>query len=323
MVKLGSGKYLRLAVRLESAVNNVESCVPFVVVVFHKCKSGDILASADGIQGMKETAEFLYFPEFPVIPVVIVEDAVPVQFRAEGGSAPAKEGDIIRALCHRLHCPQGELARPRSGHFHTVYPAASSALLLHDAEMRTDRACFNEISCPHAVFEICGTLVQFKGKVRIRVIGIHIQDFVLHAVIIQIGEKAVGCDKIFWLLISADNIRLHSGETYAAFGNKARVIQQQVRVTAVVEHRSRAVNLTPVSISLTPEYGAPGLVKCIQGAVFLFHEHPECLMIGIRVEFIRLTVELIVELPADDGGVLAIVLRQLLDDTGGKTPVHT
>ena len=58
VVKLGSGKYLRLAVLLESAVNNVESCVPFVVVVFYKCKSGDILASADGIQGMKETAEF-------------------------------------------------------------------------------------------------------------------------------------------------------------------------------------------------------------------------------------------------------------------------
>ena len=127
--------------------------------------------------------------------------------------------------------------------------------------MRTDRACLDEIACPHAVFKICGTFVQFKGKVRIRVIGIHIQDFVLHAVIIQIGEKAVGCDKIFWLLISADNIRLHSGETDAAFGNKARVIQQQVRVTAVVEHRPRAENLTPVSISFTPEYGTPGLIK--------------------------------------------------------------
>ena len=46
-------------------------------------------------------------------------------------------------------------------------------------------------------------------------------------------------------------------------------------------------------------------------------------MIGIRVEFIRLTVELIIELPADYCGMLAIVLRQLFDDAGGKTPVHT
>ena len=120
----------------------------------------------------------------------------------------------------------------------------------------------------------------------------------------------------------SDNIRLHFGKADTALRHKSAVVEQQMRVIAPVEHGARAVDLAPVGIGLAPEYGAPRLVERVEGAVFVLHKRAERRMVRLGVKLVGLAVELIVDLPAHDSAVLAVVPRQLLDDPGRETAVY-
>ena len=154
MVQLGGSKDFFFTAVFDPSVPDVRFGIEFIVVVFEKGKSSHVFCTAYRRNALQQLSKLLYLFKFPVVPVVIVEDAVPVQLGSEGSCAPAEEGNKVCSLGNGLHCPQRQLPRPWGRHFHPVYPAACAGLLFHDSEMRADAACFNQVAGPLAVVEI-------------------------------------------------------------------------------------------------------------------------------------------------------------------------
>ena len=70
-----------------------------------------------------------------------------------------------------------------------------------------------------------GVLTQTVREIRIGIIGVHIQTFVHHPVVVQISEHAVCGDKILRFFIFSDNVTLYFAELYGTGGYKSGVIQ--------------------------------------------------------------------------------------------------
>ena len=178
---------------------------------------------------------------------------------------------------------------------------------------------------PFAVVEVVrgpGIPVQTEREVRVGIIGIYVQHLIQQPVVVQVPEEAVGGDEIAGFDVRTQDVRLHFREAQAAFRDEPGIVQQQMRVMAAVQHRARAMDLAPVCVGFAPENGSPRLVERVDRTVLLLRILTECRVIGIGIELVRLAVELVVELPAHDRGMPAVMLGQPGDDPGRKPAVY-
>ena len=76
--------------------------------------------AADGLEPLDHIAHLRDLPQPAVVPVIIIEDAVPVVFRAQDAGSTAEEGQVVRAMRDRLHGPQRQLTGPGRGRLHAV-----------------------------------------------------------------------------------------------------------------------------------------------------------------------------------------------------------
>lgn len=98
VVQLRRDEYLLLAECGDPPVPGVHVHVPPVVIVFYEGKRSYIFRPADRIQSPQLFAKVAHFGQLSVVPVVIVQDAVPVDLRAKCTGAPAEKGNKVRSL---------------------------------------------------------------------------------------------------------------------------------------------------------------------------------------------------------------------------------
>ena len=181
-------------------------------------------------------------------------------------------------MCNTLHSPEHHLSRLGSWGLHAGIPSVGPGLLFHNAEMGADGPHLRQISAPFPVIQVIGmfwVLTQTVRKIRIGVISIYIQTFILHLMIIQIPKHAVCGDKILRFFIFPDNVALQSAEPDCAFRYKACVVQHLMGVGGVMYRRPRHINLLPLCIRLIPEHRPPGPVEGIKGLIFFLQEYPK------------------------------------------------
>ena len=128
-------------------------------------------------------------------------------------------------------------------------------------------------------------------------------------------KHAVGGDEAVANILP-QNIHLHLGKGDGAVGDELLLQQGQVRI-AQRNHRAFQENLLPIGKALAPEPAADGIVQRLHGAKALFQPCPEGLVVSLGIEYVGFTVQLIVDLPANDGRMIAVTLRQL-----GNNPAH-
>ena len=82
------------------------------------------------------------------------------------------------------------------------------------------------------------------------------------------------------------------------------------------------MDLLPGRVGLAPHHGSPRRVERVQGDILFPKEFPEGQSIALGVEFIRLAVQLVVDLPAYDAGAARVMRRELFHDAGAQPAVH-
>ena len=140
--------------------------------------------------------------------------------------------------------------------------------------------------------------------------------------VIEHAEKSVCRDELLRTAIFPDNIRLYADIVYDRFGNETLFLQHHVRIVGVCECVARKVNLLPVRVGLVPECRAHGAVQVFERAVFLFKVFSERLVVARRVVAVCFAVDFIVNLPADDRRVCAVMRRNVLNDLLYKIEIH-
>ena len=141
--------------------------IPLVVIVLDQGKCGNIVRPANRVKRPEFITEVLHLRQLPIVPIVVVQNTVPINLSTEAGGPPPEKGDEIGSLGNALHSPKGQLPRPRRGTLHSVRPSVSAGLLLHYAKMRTDRASFGEVTSPFTIVQVCFCLrsaVKTEGK---------------------------------------------------------------------------------------------------------------------------------------------------------------
>ena len=241
--------------------------VPHIIIIFYQCKRSLILCAGYIFNGLYPMPDTIYFCQLTVITIVVVQNAMPVNFCSHGSGTPTEKADIISTMCDALHCPQCHLPRFWSRCFHPCIPSVCAGLLLHNAKMRADGTDFRQIFAPFSIIEIIGMFRVFDQtvcKIRIRIICQHIQTLIFHLVVVHIAKNTICCDKILRLFIFADDITLHLAETQCAIGNKTIVIQYLVRICGIMHRCPWHINFFPVRVSLVPYNSSPGLIQRIQ-----------------------------------------------------------
>ncbi|MNV37132.1 hypothetical protein D3C71_1286390 [compost metagenome] len=120
----------------------------------------------------------------------------------------------------------------------------------------------------------------------------------------------------------ADNIGLELGERNRIRGYEALLIQRQMRIRRTADQRTGKINLLPIGIGLAPEHGSPRLIQAVQRNVTLLQPFPERGMIRFCVEYIDLAVQLVINLPADDGGMILVGLDHISHDPAAQLSVY-
>ena len=134
--------------------------------------------------------------------------------------------------------------------------------------------------------------------------------------VIQIAEETVGGDEISRLAVLSDDFCLHESKADAAVRNKTGIIQQKMWVVAAVENGTRGSDLLPVGEGAAPDNCTPCQVQILQRTVLLLKKDTECFIICFGMKFIRLAVQLIVNLPTDYRRVRSEMFCQLLNNAG-------
>ena len=119
--------------------------VPHIIIIFYQCKRSLILCAGYIFNGLYPMPDTVYFCQLAVITIVVVQNAMPVNFCSHGSGTPTEKADIISTMCDALHCPQCHLPRFWSRCFHPCIPSVCAGLLLHNAKMRADGTDFRQI----------------------------------------------------------------------------------------------------------------------------------------------------------------------------------
>ena len=87
-----------------------------------------------------------------------------------------------------------------------------------------------------------------------------------------------------------------------------------MRIGGIAAGRPRHIDFLPIRVGLIPEHGSPRFIELVQSTVFLFQEFPECQRVAFGIKFVQLTVQLIVDLPADHRFPSSVMGSGLLHD---------
>ena len=138
MAQLRRGKNLLFARLLQPSVPYIHVCIPEVVIILQDSEARPVLGPRQIFDGLYLVRKFCDFPKFPVIPVIIVQNPMPVNLRPYRTGTPAEETNIIRSMSDTLHRPERHLPRLRRRSFHPCIPSICPGLLLHNPKMRAD-----------------------------------------------------------------------------------------------------------------------------------------------------------------------------------------
>ena len=156
--------------------------------------------------------------------------------------------------------------------------------------------------------------VQAKAEIGIGIIHHDVQDVPGKFQIVQVAEKSVGRDEVTSFKIWPHNIRLILCKADRTVRNKAVIIQHLMGIMSMIEHADRQTDLIPAAITLAPENRSPGIIQGLQILILRLQPDLEGRPVCVRIKLIGLTVDLVVDLPADDLGVPSEVLCHLCGD---------
>ena len=266
----------------------------------------------------------LHLSQLPVVPVVIVQDPMPVDLGSHDRGSPAEEADKVRSMGDGLHRPEHHLPRLWRRRFHPGIPSIGAGLLLHDTEVRADGTYLRQVQTPLPVIQairILRVCLQAIREIRIRIVSINVQCLIGHAMVVHPVKHAVCGDKVAGLQVFAQQITLHTAEADHAFRDKTVIVQNLMGIGGIVNRRPRHMDLIPCGIRLVPEYGSPGFIQRLDGMVFFFQEHAERSGIAFRIKLAGLAVQLVINLPADDSRMLCVMLAEFFYNPAGQLPV--
>ena len=121
--------------------------------------------------------------------------------------------------------------------------------------------------------------------------------------VVNIAEQPVCRDEIAFLQVFSQNLCLHYGKADTTVRDKTIIVQQIVWIVTCIQHGAGRKDLIPGGIDSAPDDGSPCPVEVLQCCIMFLEKFPKCKIICFRVKFIRFTVQLIVNLPADHGGM--------------------
>ena len=216
------------------AMPRVQSAVPFVVIIPYDSHIGLIpRPNKRRTQPCNFRADCRNFRTPPVLLVMVVIYAMPVDLGPDGCGPPSEVQHHVRAVRDRLVRPQTDLAGARSRLLDPVYPSPRSGLLLHDAELRGDVSHNRKIVSPTTVQQRMLTLFMYqRGKMRIRVVREKVQVLVGQLMIIQVAEQAVGGNEMLFIMRS-DRFGLDPREGDCGVRDKTLLVQGLMRVGGV------------------------------------------------------------------------------------------
>ena len=87
-------------------------------------------------------------------------------------------------------------------------------------------------------------------------------------------------------------------------------------IVAAIENGTWGSDLLPGSVDSAPDNSTPCQVQSLQRTVLLLKKDTECFVICFGMKFIRLAVQLIVNLPTDYRRVRSEMFCQLLNNAG-------
>ena len=131
---------------------------------------------------------------------------------------------------------------------------------------------------------------------------------------VQMVKHAVGGDEHLLRNVLAQNFTLALAVPADHMTEKPLFHQLHVRIIPMGGDRAREENFLPVGVCLVPEDGSHLLVQVFQRAELLLQIRPERLVVALAVVLVDLAVQLIVDLPPDNGGVAAVVHGHLRDN---------
>ena len=132
-------------------------------------------------------------------------------------------------------------------------------------------------------------------------------------------EQSVGSNKLIlsaiFFLPLPDHLTLNVEKLCCRCRNKAFFFQLEMWIgLTVCIGPSGKMHLLPIRISLVPEPRPHSLIEPFQRLVFFLHIPTEGSVIAFGIIHIHLTVDLIVQLPANDPGMVHIMLSQFFRD---------
>ena len=313
------------AAAAQRAVPLVLDAVPLVVVVAEHGDLRRIFRAGDALDLPEVLVRAPQLREAAVVAVVVVQKAVPVHFRAERAGAPAEVADEIRAVRDGLERPQPQLAGLRRRLDHARVPAAGAGLLLHDAEARRDAARPDEVVRGLAVaqrFRRELRRVEAERKVRVAVVRHEVEVLARQAVVVEHAENAVRRDELLRPPVFFQDLRLQADVADRRLGDEPALLEHHVRIRGIRQRVAREVDLVPARVRLVPEHRAHRAVQVLERAVFFAQVRAERRVVAFGVVARRLAVHLVVDLPADDRRVRAVVLRDVLGHAADKAEVR-
>ena len=260
-------------------------------------------------QRVRHFAQVGELSETPSGHVGVVDQAVPVHLRADIGRAPAEEHHRVRAMGESLQ--RIALDHPRLGHAGHGRPAAHAAAeLLHDPEGTSLHTAHHVqvegvgVAFLRIVRQLRGGVIVVGNEVKIRKFLVEIRHVAAEPHIGGHGQAGA---------VAADDLRLPGGKVDHIVRGEAGVIQHERRV----EPRVRVVapgrlDLIPGGVLPAPDHIAVGPIDILQRAVFRFQPVAELRIAGLTEAEVGL--QLVVDLPGNDGLVARIAPGHLLDD---------
>ena len=242
---------------------------------------------------------------------------MPVDFRSIGCCPPAEKADKVRPVCNALERPEAKLSRPWHRGFHPACPAVCSALLFHDAKGRTQCPDNTQIFTPFAIQKeriLLAAAIHGQCKIGIAVIAKEVKALHETGIVKIIKDSVRRQERIPDQ--RPQNVTLHPAKPDGALRKEALLLQQQMRIIVPVHRRPPKGDLIPFRIPLAPDVPAHFLIQILERLILILHVFPERCMIRLRMKLRRFAVDLIVNLPAYDHGMVAKVLSQPGDNPG-------
>ena len=136
------------------AMPYIQFCIEFIVVCFQNADLRLVLSPCELRNLLELLVNICNLPDSAIFTAAVIQNAMPVYFRAHRAGSPAEIADIIRTVCDALHGPQCNLSWSGRRRLHCRVPSVCTGLLLHDAIDAMQRANLVQVHAPHAILEL-------------------------------------------------------------------------------------------------------------------------------------------------------------------------